>query len=871
MGEVYRARDPRLGRTVAIKVLPAEFSADEKLRLRFEREARAISSLNHPHICSVYDIGHQDGRDYLVMEYIEGETLSQRLARGPLPTEQLLRYGIEIAESLEKAHRQGIIHRDLKPSNIMITKSGAKLLDFGLAKSRHGSIWDQAKSKVSQLPTAERPLTAEGTLVGTLEYMAPEQLEGKEADARTDIFALGGVLYRMVTGKRPFEGDSDASLIAAILEREPRPITALQPLAPAALDRVVRSCLTKDPDERIQTAHDVLLELRWVAEGVSHPSLETRPISERKSRLLPWLALAVVTVAVSAGLITWRRTTGGNEPFRPQRFELQPPEGVRVAESGAASTLAISPDGAWVAFRGVSDEPNRTGLYLRSTRELGARLVPGSVFSPFFSADSKWLGFFGDGFLQKVPVSGGEPRRICQVRQPRGASWGDDGMILFSTGEGLLRVSAEGGQPETLTKPPPGERHYWPHFLPGSKHALFVVHSGASDSWRKVAVLSLEDRKIRMLATGTSPRYVDGQLVYSHLGTLHSSRFDPEKLKLSGEPRAILDDVYFYTGSGFTGFDVSRSGSLVYVPGAERLRDAELVWVDREGRISPAIDERRNYGAATISPDGKQFAVVIRTTLEDSDLWIYETERRQWRRLTNGKWVTTPEPPVWSSDNRWIVFSSFESGHGKLFRIAADGSKAPERLTSGVEWDYPGGISARDNVLVFMRQVQAAQWDLLTLSLDGSGTPQPFLATPVLEAWPAFSPNGRWVAYESDETGTREIHVRPYPGPGQKVTISSAGGELPLWSRNGRELFYQRGKEIWAAAVSAGGVFTAGQPKRLFTADFLQSGRWQNSVDVASDGKFLMVRHPPELRPQRRLVYVPNWTAELKQTHTQSQ
>lgn len=875
MGEVYRGRDPRLARTVAIKVLAAEFSADAKFRLRFEREAKAISSLNHPHICGVYDIGREDGRDYLVMEYLEGETLSHRLGKGPLPIEQVLQYGIQIADALDKTHRQGIIHRDLKPSNIMITKSGAKLLDFGLAKSQQGSIWEQAKSKVSQLPTAEKPLTAEGTLVGTLEYMAPEQLQGKDSDTRTDIFALGGVLYRMATGKRAFEGDSDASLIASILEREPKPMTTVQPLAPPALDRLVRSCLAKDPDERIQTAHDVLLQLRWIVEGISQPSLEVSTPRRQRSLSLLWVILiASSAIGIAATLVIRNERKLDTRTVHAQRFELQAPEGVRVAESGASSVLAISPDGEWVAFRGVSDEPNRTGIYVRSTKELGARLIPGSYGSsnPFFSPDSKWLGFAAEGFLQKVPLSGGEPRRICEVRaiDLRGASWGDDGTILFSLTRGLLSVSAEGGKPEVLTVPPLGERHRWPQFLPGSTHAFFVVYRGFSDSWRKVALLTLKDRKIRILATGTSPQYANGYLVYSHLGTLHGVPFDLRRLKFTGEPKSLLEDVYSYVGSAFTAFDMSTSGSLVYIPGAERVRETELVWLDREGQAALAVEEKRSYDQARISPGGDRLVVTINTGLEDFDLWIYEIGERRWTRLTFGKRATSP---VWSPDAKWIVFSSFESGYPKLFRVPADGSAPPEQLTFPKDggFEYAGGISTLDGALIFMRQTPDAHWNLLTLPLDRSIDPRPFLATPTLEAQPVFSPDGRWVAYESSETGTIEVHVRPYPGPGKRLTVSIDGGRTPLWSRDSREIFYRRGKEIWAVPVSIGTAFKAGHPKQLFRADFLLDNAWAQSVDVSIDGRFLVVRHPPESRPQRRLVYVPGWTDELKHLNVLSE
>jgi serine/threonine-protein kinase len=854
MGEVYRARDTRLDRTVAVKILPSEFAQDGRLRSRFEREAKAISALNHPHICTVHDVGSDDGIDYLVMEYCEGNTLAKRIADGPLPLEQVFDYGIQIADALEKAHREGIIHRDLKPTNIMLTKAGTKLLDFGLAKHHAESL--PAESTVQQL-------TEEGKILGTIQYMAPEVLHGREADARSDIFALGIILYEMVTGRRAFDGDSKPALIASILSSEPPSMDTQRLGVSHALDHFVRRCLEKDPDERWQTAHDIGAELRWIRDAREVPAEEAH---RGRKRVGLWLG-AVLLLAGAVG-VTWYVLKPDARRFRAERFEIEPPAGVHVGESGGGSVLAISPDGEWVAFRGVSDEPNRVGLYLRSTKELDARLIRGAA-APFFSPDSKWLGFAADGYLQKVPVSGGEPRRICEVSWFRGASWGDDGTILFSNGAGLLHVSADGGQPEVLSVPPAGERHYWPQFLPGSKRALFVVHRGFSDSWRKVAVFSLKDRKIHELLSGTSPHYVRGHLVYSHLGTLHAARFDLHELKVTDEPKAILDDVYFYNGSAFSAFDLSHSGSLVYMPGAGRIREAELVWVDRQGRATPVLEDRRGYDAASISPDGKRLAVTINTTLEDSDLWIYEIERGSWTRLTSGKRVAGRT--TWSRDGKWLIFSSFASGHFKLFRIATDGSGNAEQLTSGVEWEYPGNVSVRDNVLVFMRQVQTAQWDLLTLSFDSRQGPRPFLATPFLEAQPFFSPNGRWVAYESDETGRREIHVRPYPGPGPRVTVSTNGGNVPFWSHDGRELLYRHGKEIWSAPVSAADTFRAGRPQLLFRADFLGEGIWDDAFDISPDGKILTVRQPPESRPQRRLVYVPNWIAEMRQVYNQKE
>ena len=849
MGEVYRARDNRLDRTVAVKILPAEFAADARLLARFEREAKAISALNHPNICTVHDVGRENGVNYLVMEYCEGITLADLIEKGPLPLRDVLRYGIEIAGALDKVHRQGIIHRDLKPANIMITKSGVKLLDFGLA--RHG-IEDVAPS-ASAMSTFERPVTEEGHIVGTVHYMAPEVLKAASADARSDIFALGAVLYEMVTGKRAFAGNSKADVIAAIIFSEPPPLSTQQP----ALDHVIAQCLRKDSDERWQTAHDVAAELRWIQGSGELVAAATR----KRHRTLP-LAAAIALLLGIAASVTWlilreRAAVGAD------RFELQPPQGVRVAQSGAQSILAISPDGEWVAFQGASDEPNRRGLYLRSTKELGSRFVA-AASNPFFSPDSKWLGFTAEGAIQKVPVQGGEPQKICDAPRLRGATWGDDGTILFSMGEGLLRVLVDGGKPVAVTKPKPGERHYWPDFLPGSDYALITVHAGATDSFRRIAVVSLKSGDVRtLMSDGSQGRYLrNGYLVYGRLGQLYAVNFDTRNLRITGQPKRVLDDVYSYSGSGFTAFAVSATGSLVYIPGADRVRNAELVWVDRQGHATPLLETRMPYDTAAISPDGKRLAVAINSTLEDSDLWLYDLRGRVWTRLTFGQ---RAYGPVWSPDGRWLVYLSVRSGHQKLSRIRTEGSADPEQLTSGVEWDLGPAVSPDGRVLMFSTQRQAAQWDLVSMSFERPGEPKPFLATSSLETNPRFSPDGRWIAYESDESGSRQIHVRPYPGPGPSVRISTDGGWTPLWSHDGTEIIYQKPKEIWSVAVTANVQFKTSEPKLLFKEPFMLDSPWDNSVDISADGtRFLMVRKPPEANPERRLVYVPNWSDEVR-------
>jgi len=865
MGEVYKAKDTRLDRTVAIKVLPSHLADNARLRDRFEREARAVSSLNHPHICTLYDIGSQDGVDFLVLEYLEGETLADRLKKGALPFDQALRTGIEVADALDKAHRQGVVHRDLKPGNIMLTKSGAKLLDFGLAKLAGA----EGGSVESALPTQQKSLTAEGSILGTLQYMAPEQLEGKEADARTDIFAFGTVLYEMVTGRRAFQGKSQASLIGAILKDDPQPMSELQSMSPPALDRVVKKCLAKDPEDRWQGAHDLMDELKWIAEGggtalKAETSAVRRSIPGGLSVLLAVLLLGAVLASVAVWSVM---RPGPAAPLPVTRFAIHLPPGDEFVRVGGG--LAISPDGqnfVYLARRG-SGTPQ---LYVRPMRQLEATPLPGTegALDAFFSPDGQWIGFWAGGKLKKVPLTGGPPSILCDVGILQGASWGPDDTIFFSQGfavaSELLRVSASGGTPEPVTVLDPGEEgqgQRWPEILPGGKAVLYTVWRSSFDD-ASIAVQSLETGGRRILVEGgTFPRYVPtGHIVFARGSTLAGSLlavpFDLERLEITGSPVPVLEDV------GTAGqFSLSRDGSLIYASGTV-LSNNLLVWVDRQGVERSVTEILRAYRDPRLSPDGRRLAVTI-LDAKGEDVWVLDLGRGTLTRLTFGEGRSTR--PLWSPDGERILFGSNRvEGTNNIFSQFADGSGTAEQLTTGA-WRVPTSVSSDGRTIVF-RQNSDMGRDIGMVRLEGERKLEMLLQTSFEEHTGMLSPDDRWLAYVSNESGREEIYLTPFPGPGGKWQISTEGGTEPLWSRDGRELFYRSGEKMMAVAISTEPELTPGKPTLLF------EGRYQTGLvgaspgsnyDVARDGRFVMIRAEEGSGPTQINVVL-NWFEELK-------
>ncbi len=840
MGEVYKAKDTRLDRTVAIKVLPSHVASHPEVRQRFEREARAVSSLNHPHICTLHDIGSENGIDFMVMEHIEGDTLADRLKKGALPLDQALQRGIEIADALDKAHRHGVVHRDLKPGNIMLTKSGAKLLDFGLAKM---TVEQTNAGGLSALPTEAKPLTQEGSILGTFQYMAPEQLEGKEADARADLFAFGAVLYEMLTGRKAFEGESQASLITAIMSAEPAPISDLQPLTPFALERLVQRCLAKDPEDRWQSARDLTLELGWIRDKGDADVSTTAPTRSR-ARLTG--ALALLLTAAIVGVAVHRFTRPDAPPvtrFRTEADELSVTMGQFVK---------ITPDGRTLVYRGEQEGVSQ--LYRRTLDEIEGTPLPGTenANNLFVSPDSEWAGFFQaeDMLLRKVPLSGGVAVTIAELPvAARGASWGDDDTIVFgSDGGGLWQIPARGGEPQKLTTPAADHEHNRPFHLPGATGVLLTVWSGGAS---KIAVLPRESNEPRVLLEGTTPQLTaSGHLVFQREGGLWAVSFDSHRLEVEGAPVPVVDGVQL-TGNTAAQFALSHNGTLVYVPpdvgAAFRLVGVD----DRDGRVTPLSKNLEAARVPRLSPDENRVAVEINSPATGFDLWLHDIERGTRSRLT----VDGGTNPVWSPGGVRIAFLHYRTG--ELRTISADGSGETEVLYQR---------DAQDSV-----QLVASSWStdgrFLALTTRGGdifvmalgGEPEPYLVTEFVERNPMFSPDGRFLAYVSDETGRSEVYVRQFPGPGGKWTLSTDGGSWPVWSKDGRELFYREGNRIMAVSVQTEPAFSADAPRVALDVGFST----EPAFDVFRHGeRFLMIQRDASYK--RSLVVVLNWFEEMK-------
>jgi Tol biopolymer transport system component len=862
MGEVYRARDTRLDRIVAIKVLPEHFAANLELKQRFEREAKAISQLTHPHICTLYDVGNEGGVEYLVMEFLEGESLAQRLENAAIPPAQVISYGIEIADALEKAHRGGIIHRDLKPGNIMITKSGIKLLDFGLAKIAAPTT---VVAEMSSLPTEgvpSQPLTERGTVMGTFQYMAPEQIEGSEADARTDIFAFGCVLYEMATGRKAFTGKSRVSLIGAILKDEPPPISSIQLMTPPALDRLVQTCLAKEPEDRFQTAHDVKLQLQWIAEGGSQAGAPAIVVSRRKTReKLAWglsALLFLATLILGVGYL--RRAPA---PAHPVRFQIPPPDGLSVVGSPR-----LSPDGKFIAFS-ATDVSGKTQIWLRPFESLEVRPMPGTdgaALRPFWSPDSRFIAFVAGGKLKKIDLSGAPPQTICDASSGADGSWGKEGVILFdgATSDPIKRVPASGGVAQDAVKLDlkAGVANIgWPEFLPDGRHFLYLSTNTKSESQLMVASLEGSQPPRALVSAASRVQYVEpGYLLFVREGTLVAQPFDAGKRKLSGEP-IPLSEKMSTSGGGLADFSAAGAGVLIYRGGEST--DSRLVWVDRSGKEISEAGKPSAFNTTALSPDGNRLAFDLTDAQSGKrDIWIRDLKRGVSSRFTFDP--SNNNSPLWSSDGSRIVFASDRKGAPSLYQKAASGTGPEEELFSCGERLVASDWSRDGRYIAVNRLSAKTSFDIWIVPADGKSKPFPFLHEPYSEVLPSFSPDGRFIAYMSNESKRMEIFVQQFPGPGGKWQVSTDGGVEPHWSADGKEIFYlSPDRKIMSVAVEAGPGFTVSIPKPLFDAR-IQPGQRRNSYLVSRDGKEFLLLSPLSKERMQPITVVLNWAAALR-------
>ena len=854
MGEVYQARDTRLGRIVALKFLNERIAAEPGRRQRFETEARAISSLNHANICALFDVGEHDGATFLVMEYVEGETLDDRLTRGAMPAVEAIRYAAQIADALDHAHQLGVIHRDLKPSNVMLTRSGAKLLDFGLARLPTM----ETKSPRSTISLAPNRLTAEGTILGTFPYMAPEQLEGKDADARTDIFTFGTVLYEMATGRRAFQGQSQASLIAAILERDPPPPSTQQAALSPAFDHLICRCLAKDPRERWQSARDLMFELGWIAERAAEADAAQAP--QRSRERLAWsvagLALLVaVSVVIAAAS---RRSAGSSQaetrPLMRLDIELPPSASMAIEDQTA---LALSLDGTRLVY--VARTAAGTQLYSRLIDRSNPTPIEGTTGGsmPFLSPDGQWVAFFADGKLKKVRIEGGTPVALADAPTSRGGTWAADDTIIYTPGVngGLMRIPAAGGQPTVLTTPRSNSgtiSHRWVEALPDGKSVLFTIWTGFG-RWEesRIAVLPLDslEQRILPLEGAADPHYSKtGHLLYRRAGTIMAVPFDLRKLEVTGPPFTVLENVAVSIVNN-AHVAVSNSGLLVYAPALEVGSVYALRWVDRSGGessvalSSPALEEPR------ISPDGERLVLTVREQT-NADAWTYHLTRGDFKRLTEE--VTEDETPVWMPDSQHVTYSAARPGQPRsIFRRRVDGGNEELLLRTDPSkddhphvdsWSPDGQILALTNMNM---STSSENFDIWLLRPQNNPALQPLLQTTFNEGAARFSPDGQWLAYVSNESGRYEVYVRALGGSDRPRQISSGGGTEPVWSRDGKELFFRNGDRMMVSAVRSRPTFSHDTPHQLFEGRYASArrGRLHANYDVSLDGqKFLMLK-----------------------------
>ncbi len=802
MGEVYRALDTRLSRTVAVKVLASTLPSSPELKQRMEREARAISSLNHPHICQLYDIGSHNGADFLVMEFLEGETLAERLRKGSIPLPEIYRIGIAIAEALAAAHARGIVHRDLKPGNIMLTQGGAKLMDFGLAKplglqntiSGSGAAPSFTAAATLSGPSPLSPLTTAGTIIGTIQYMAPEQIEGREADARSDIFAFGAVLYEMAAGKRPFEGKSQLSLASSILEKEPDPVSTVKPQTPPGLEHVITTCLQKNPEERYLAAHDIKLELQFIAAERVPPAAGSARVAPtvRKGERTGWMAAIVsaILLGISGGWLLHRPT----RPAQSIRTVIEAPSNTTLNLSGDfAGPPVLSPDGTTVAFT-ATGPGGKPSLWIRPLGVLEAHVLAGTegAIFPFWSWDSRALGFFTAGKLETIDLEGGSPQIICDAPFARGGAWSPDGTIVFSpnTQTPLMRVGINGGTPTPLTTVDVSQHtsHRWPWLLPDGKHLLYLAihHDTSKTGNNTIYYASLDGKENRPLfRSQTNAVYADGYVLFARSDQLMAQPFDPGAGKLKGEPRILARGVMNDVTTWHMDASASENGLMIYGSGGNA--ELQLVWLDRTGKkIETIADKFANLMGAHISPQGDRVALQIDVGV--NDIWVLDFARGVRTRLTFGPVQNTT--PVWSPDGKWIAYASLRNGHSNLYRKRSDGSGAEEVLLENDQADTVEDWSPDGKYLLYSHGTNGMDTQLWAVALEGERKPWMVVAHAAVLYGARLSPDGKWLAYESNESGTVQLYIVPFRGGQGKWQVTSQGSSGPAWTRNGKELFY---------------------------------------------------------------------------------
>jgi Tol biopolymer transport system component len=841
MGEVYKATDTRLNRTVAIKILPSH-AAGEEMKARFAREAQTIAGLSHPNICTLHDVGHDEGIDYLVLEYLEGQTLADRLADGAMPLAEALKIAIDIADALTKAHRQGIVHRDLKPANVMLTKSGPKLLDFGLAK------WTSTEGESLAAAPTRADITGQGVMLGTLQYMAPEQIEGKDADARTDVFAFGALLYEMVTGRKAFQGKTQATLIASIMSRDPRPLSEFVSISPPALEHLVERCLQKEPDNRWQTAHSLVMQLRWIAYGGSG----TAPVAvvsedDAKRRRIGVIALGLATLCVVVFAFPAFLYFRGPEPGEPFSYRVP----VRGVEPG---DIAVSPDGRTLALVAEPQISSRA-LHVRPVGSLTTRVLAGTADAaqPFWSPDSKFIAFVTGGKLKKIDAAGGPAQFICDAPGFTGGTWSPSGTIIFGSPDGLFRVSEEGGTPEALTTVEEGESgHYWPHALPDGRHYLYLAWATEPTN-RAVYAASLgETGRTKVVNAETNIAYADeGYLFFHREATLFAQPFEAGSLALTGEAVQVAGGLSFDRATGRGHFDVSQAGVLLYYEGSVAATAASragptatspLGFVDRSGALGAAAvpPPAPSYGDFDLSPDGSQIAIT-RPEGGTADIWIVDWKRGVTSKLTLDAGDNIN--PVWSNDSKRVAFTSYRNGNADVFVMNADRVGEAEALLSSPK-DERVEAWSKDGRYLAYELGEGNQEDIWVLPLAKDAAAEPFAVVtgPYRKGEPQFSPDGKWLAFVSNETSQFEVYIQSFPDGLQRKMVSIGGGGQPRWSPDGRELYYRLQSQFKVVELTGTDPLAVSSPRDLFSGTYCcnLTVETRHGWSVSPDGRFLV-------------------------------